>query len=1152
VTVFIGNQTSWAATSPTEPFGYAVAQGFDAFEWFPDKKPGAGWDGHDLDAKVRNTIRETAHSRGMRLSVHARWQANPFSPDGLQLLWEDLELARDLDAKLLNIHLFQEQGLPRFIEVILPVVRRSADAGLQLSIENTPHHSPEQFNELFSRIRATTSTNRSNVGMCFDLGHANLCSATQNDYLGFWDRLDPHVPVIHLHLHENWGDTDSHLPLFTGPAARDDSGIRGFVARLEKRSFSGSIILEQWPHPPSLLDNARNRLLQLWKPSPHKWERGAARGDLVFEPLASSGPKLSGVAEDLVAGNRRSKSWREKLEVVRELLAREMLEADQLVDIAIYLRFLGTGEISCVEDGRHFRPAHHARMASEVYERLNRLRSPDNEFVLRKIYPWLPSSDRTFQRPEPLTRIRDIAHRNDIGPDLKREIKTTLQNKLHRCAGPEDLVTASALLDRISAPGAQYPPGFVEQFRIFHQELKEFFNARSLDERVQALLPVVEPRQADLIRQFLKQKTGSSQSDRLAGLQSLTKLRHIFAEVISRNDKSDAQNYILADIALEDFAFVLLSQIINDCESSEPNLAIAVRIETLTIALDNLVLGGIDPEECRACHSELAAWGNLSASPSRNELLRLKASVSRCRRMADDFGARTVALFSERALELGKALGVAEHSVRVFSESDIRSHLVFQVSKLADILSRRLREWLGLPPWDVIVAGRAIGRVTALGSLEEWKRGGNGPAVVLLKNAAGDEEIPTEVAGIVLAHGIPHLSHLSVRARQAGIVFAACEEIVEFERLQARKGQLIILLAAPDKVGWETTDRENSPPATPRTSVTRIPEARLSAKDLWIGLDAASLETGGGKVAGLRRLHELSNRAEAGFHTPSAFVIPFGVMEQALGATPTLGVEYWELVKGLDGISSANFADATRRLRVLLQRLPVPEIILTEVQRRFPPRSALVFRSSANCEDLEGFAGAGLYESVLNVSPSGAASAIRTVWSSLWTDRAAQSRRAEGIAYDQAHMAVLVQELLDPDLSFVLHTVNPVTQEPRELYAEIVVGLGEALVSATNEGSPYRLTCDKQSGAATLLAFANFSQATRSNRGGGLRRETIDYSQIRLSREPRGLEQLAGSLCRVGSYVESAFGSPQDIEGVILKQQIYLVQARPQQGLQKK
>jgi phosphoglucan,water dikinase len=1148
VTVFIGNQTSCWTSVPTEPFDYAVAQGFDAFEWFPDKKPGAGWDPNDLDARSRNVIRETAGAHGIRLSVHARWQASPLSPAGLELLWEDLALARDLGAALLNIHMFHEYGVPSFVEAIAPLIRRTLDAGLQLSIENTPHHSPEQFNELFARLRSGAPGSATHVGMCFDLGHANLSSATQNDYLGFFDRLDPCLPIIHLHLHENWGDTDSHLPLFTGPSFRDDSGIRGLLTRLRQRSFSGSVILEQWPHPPSLLNNARDRLRQLWNPSPPGPVHISAPGANVSEPSTVPSPPLTDIADKLVAKDRLAKSWRQKLESVRELLTQDGLSPDQLVDIAIYLRFLGTGEIPCVEDGRHFRPAHHARIASQVYQRLNRLRTANHEFILRKIYPWLPSSAPTFQRAEPLTRIRDIAHRNDITPDLKREIKTTLQNKLHRCAGPEDLGTSSALLARITAPGAGYPPAFVEQFRIFHQELKEFFNARSLDERLEALLPALETKQAELVGHFLRQKAGSTLLDRLTALQSLTELRHLFADLIRHQGAPDPQEYILIDIALEDFAFVLLSEIINDCESLEPGVAMDGRIEALTLALDNLRLSGIDPEESRATQCELAAWGKLSPSATRNEILRLKASVSRCRRLAEDFGARTVALFAERASKLGRALGVAEHAIRVFSESDIRSHIVFQVSRLADVLLRRVRERLRQPPWDVIVSGRAVGRATKLGSLEQQEAAVDGPSILLLKSAAGDEEIPKDVTAIALAHEIPHLSHLSVRARQAGIVFVACEEVVEFERLQSANGQFISLIASPDKVSWKIADKQSTS-VRPRPVARWSPEVRLSAKVPWIDLDEAVPETSGGKAAGMRRLSELSRQAGAGFLTPHSFVIPFGIMENALGAVPTVEKEYWKLVKRLDGKEPGNFADTTRCLRELVLHLPVPDTILSELQLRFPPSTALIFRSSANGEDLEGFTGAGLYESVPNVSPADSVSAIRAVWSSLWTQRAAESRQAEGFTHGQAHMAVLVQELLDPELSFVLHTVNPLTQEVRELYAEIVVGPGETLVSAASDGSPYRLTCDKQSGVVTPLAFANFSQAARRRPGNGLRRETVDYSQIALSREPGGLEKLGRRFSQIGTFVERALGGPLDIEGAVVEDEIYLVQARPQQGL---
>ncbi len=79
-------------------------------------------------------------------------------------------------------------------------------------------------------------------------------------------------------------------------------------------------------------------------------------------------------AAELVAADRRSRSWREKLDGVKDLLAREWAGASsgeagdksalrRLVDVAVYLRFLAAGEIPCVEDGRHFRPAHHSRIS---------------------------------------------------------------------------------------------------------------------------------------------------------------------------------------------------------------------------------------------------------------------------------------------------------------------------------------------------------------------------------------------------------------------------------------------------------------------------------------------------------------------------------------------------------------------------------------------------------------------------------------------------------------------------------------------------------------------------------------------------------------------------------------------------------------------
>jgi sugar phosphate isomerase/epimerase len=157
-----------------------------------------------------------------------------------------------------------------------PLLCRLIDLPLQLSVENIPSTGPEDFNELFTRLGESEFEIEGVVGMCLDLGHANLFPPTRNDYLGFIDRIGPHVPIVHLHVHENYGDDDSHLPLFVGASHKDPSGIEGFVERMKRRGFSGCAIMEVWPDPPTLLNRARDRLIRMFDSDPTDLREGRA------------------------------------------------------------------------------------------------------------------------------------------------------------------------------------------------------------------------------------------------------------------------------------------------------------------------------------------------------------------------------------------------------------------------------------------------------------------------------------------------------------------------------------------------------------------------------------------------------------------------------------------------------------------------------------------------------------------------------------------------------------------------------------------------------------------------------------------------------------------------------------------------------------
>ena len=117
---------------------------------------------------------------------------------------------------------------------------------------------------------------------------------------------------------------------------------------------------------------------------------------------------------------------------------------------------------------------------------------------------------------------------------------------------------------------------------------------------------------------------------------------------------------------------------------------------------------------------------------------------------------------------------------------------------------------------------------------------------------------------------------------------------------------------------------------------------------------------------------------------------------------------------------------------------------------------------------------------------------------------------------------------------------------------ELAVGLGEALASGKIPGVPYRMVCNKHTGSVCMLAFASFSYAIWPGPSGSLIQKTVEYSRTGLSKDKVFRNRLGGRLGSIGRFVEDSLGIPQDIEGLVLEDKIYLVQSRPQQGLFKK
>ncbi|KAF6166770.1 hypothetical protein GIB67_005646 [Kingdonia uniflora] len=198
--------------------------------------------------------------------------------------------------------------------------------------------------------------------------------------------------------------------------------------------------------------------------------------------------------------------------------------------------------------------------------------------------------------------------------------------------------------------------------------------------------------------------------------------------------------------------------------------------------------------------------------------------------------------------------------------------------------------------------------------------------------------------------------------------------------------------------------------------------------------------------------------------------------------------------------------------------------------------------------------------------------AIKKVWASKWNERAYVSCRKANLNHDHLCMAVLVQEVINADYAFVIHTRNPLTGDPSEIYSEIVKGLGETLVGAyagramgfITKKSDQRFPLVVGYPSKQIGLFIKKSLIFRSDSNGedlegyagaGLydsvpmdkeEKVVLDYSCDRLIVDNSFRLSIFSKIAEVGKIIEGLYGSAQDIEGVVKDGEVYVVQTRPQ------
>ncbi len=398
--------------------------------------------------------------------------------------------------------------------------------------------------------------------------------------------------------------------------------------------------------------------------------------------------------------------------------------------------------------------------------------------------------------------------------------------------------------------------------------------------------------------------------------------------------------------------------------------------------------------------------------------------------------------------------------------------------------------------------------------------------------------LPTDLPDISVVSGIisetfsTPLAHVALRARSWGIPHIGLRDAGErykalvgrHVRLSATRESHTLRAATPEEIAaWKA---EISAP-----KVVKVPPLDIKTSDLrrLEKIRATEAGTFGAKAA---NLGEVRGLFVPGFSVPPGFVLP---------------MHWYAAHLARHGLQPATDEASAKALKQAIMAAPIDPALLDQVMARvgeldLGPKGGVFVRSSTNAEDLPGFNGAGLYDTVPNVRGRAALSkAIRRVWASVWNRRAYQERQVFGIDHSKVACAVLVQVGVNATAAGVLITrdlYNPDNNFTFTINAKS--GLGIRVVQGRK--IPEILLFDIAMKSLKVISRSDETTQLVFDSDGGVR-----SIPIKDPAKPVLNDRKAHALAFAANGLVSLLGWKQalDIEWLYAGEELYIVQVRP-------
>ncbi len=801
-------------------------------------------------------------------------------------------------------------------------------------------------------------------------------------------------------------------------------------------------------------------------------------------------------------------------------------------------------------------------------------------------------------------RVRDeilnIMHRHHI-KEMAGHFMEEWHQKLHNNATPDDIVICEAYLEFLRSDGKldlfykrleeggvprkrletyerpiisspEFIPhlkdALIHDFEHFLGILREVHSGTDLGASINNARYLFDAEMHSLMDYIWRHRDDRGEDVPIL-LEKITEARYAVTGRLGEH-QSSVRDLLFLDLALEDLFRAVVEK------NLDRKLTVDELVGLTKVSLENLCLSNPD-EEFKNC---LLYFKRLGKMPGPGTLwpLQSKAVVDRLQRGIGNFIDRYYQLLQPKAEALGNAFHAAPWTIKLFAEAVVRGRPAFVLSALLRKLDPVLRKSADLGNWQVISPGHETTGVieTVLNLKSIQGKNFSRPTVIIAGDVRGDEEIPEGVVALITPASIDVLSHLAVRARNVRILFAVCYDSDVIGKLKSLGGRRIKLSTNEiGEVAFEESREEMSTPQKAKVSLGSAMAGFAPFSVYVVAMNAFNDKNTGGKSNNLKRMQ---GKLPDWIHLPASAALPFGVFDKVLSdpVNKELAGQHDELARRLNEETAMSYTALLEEIKKIILALEAPD------------------EFSSSLRTVMENAGLGLPESGPESRQEGqddAWTCIKRVWGSKWNERAYLSRKASGVPHKDLMMAVLIQRIVEADYSFVIHTVNPFTNANDEVYAEVVLGLGEALV-ANYPGRALSFVCKKGNQGPHLLSLPGKSVGLYSClpgiqhatgklfecSGGGLIfrsdsngedlagyagaglydsfmlpqpvKVTLDYAEEALVWDANFRNEFLIKIAGIGTSVEKALGGPQDIEGAYSNGQYYVVQSRPQTGLE--